>query len=214
MTELLRAYVVFVCFVNLGVMLGLFERVGRFFIPKVGMRSLLFGNAVVIGAVGVGNVVHLHSPLVTVSYAIVVGVTIQLVALGGLWYWYGTPEGMAHSERMLSSIREAHERREPGTADVERRLRTLTIGVFFLYGIALISIVVVGYFEAVTRTSLCTFRDDLSLRVSSSEEILSLPGNEGEVIHVFGVSVPRSVVVTQLAAQQAALRSLNGLRCP
>lgn len=221
LSEVLRVFVVFVCFANLGVMIGLFERVGKFFVPKTGMRTLFVGNAIVIGAVGVGNILHLRSPLVSVSYGVAIGVTLQLAALGGLWYWYGTEEGVAHSGRMVDSIKEMNDARsaeETGeTTDdqrLDRRLRALTLGMLFLFGNALVSIVVVGYFVIVTHTSLCTFRNDLAGRVETSQLVLAQPGNGGKIVNVFGLKVPRAEIVTQVKSQQSALRSLNGLRCP
>lgn len=210
----MRGFIVFCCFANIGVSIGLFERVGKYFIPQTGMRLLMVGDAVAIGAIGFANLAHLHSPLLAVSYIVALGVAIKLAALGGLWYWYGTPQGIEHSGRMVQSVLVVRPQKQHAGPDIEKRLRALSLGMLGLYTIALCSVLVIGYFEYVTHNSLCTFRGDLQERVDSGNQLLTASGNGGSIIIVFGVKIPRATIVSQVHSQEQALKSLDGLRCP
>lgn len=62
-----------------------------------------------------------------------------------------------------------------------------------------------------TNDALCAFKGDLEMRAAANARILA--ENEGEIIAVFGIQIPRDVLQSNLRGQQATLKSLDSLEC-
>lgn len=209
MTETLRIYMVFASFASIGCLAAIYERIGHLFIPKKSVRLLMLGNCLIVGSIGYANIRNLHSPLMSVSYAIAAGILLELSALVSLWHWYGTREGRAHSARMIGSVANAH---EDDDDTIEHRLRVLSLGILALFGVLLFTLLVVAYTAVTNQRALCSFKGDLQTRADQASKILA--DHHGKVIHVYGITIDRATVAAQLANQEQTLRSLGSLRCP
>lgn len=62
-----------------------------------------------------------------------------------------------------------------------------------------------------THGALCAFKFDLEQRAAQTQKILD--ENLGDPVHVFGLSVPRAQLESNLANQQRSLKSLASLEC-
>lgn len=102
MADALRWTTIFMCLFNIGVLVALFEEVGKYFLPKIKMRLLMAANILSLFAIGLASYARLNEP---VSWRIPLFLTaalLQLAALIRLHRWYGTEEGQSHKEKMLS----------------------------------------------------------------------------------------------------------------
>jgi hypothetical protein len=82
------------------------------------------------------------------------------------------------------------------------RVATIAIGIVIT--------ILVGYMAwrlSAINDSLCTFRSDLQTRVDGTKEYLDHPDKYP------GIKIPRSVIESQLKAQQQTIDSLSSLHC-
>lgn len=101
-----RWTVAFACLFNIGIMVAIFERVGRSFLPTVWMRMLMLSNVLSLLVIAVGVHARLGSPITYRTPLLAVAALVQLVSLVGIHHWYGTPVGIAHSGRMMKGRRD------------------------------------------------------------------------------------------------------------
>jgi hypothetical protein len=116
--DLFRWATVFLCLFDVGCLASLYVRVGHLILPKAWMRFLMAGNVLwlLVAACGaasrVGEEMNWRTPAYTVA------AILELVGFLGLYHWYGTPRGLAHTAAILGSDREwEYERRVRQTAD-------------------------------------------------------------------------------------------------
>lgn len=100
MGDAIRWANIIMCLFNLGVMIALFERVGRWFIPKIPMRLLAAGYGLALIALAGGSRARLGEALTWRTPVSAVALFLQCVGLVMMYRWYETPEGKAHSEKM------------------------------------------------------------------------------------------------------------------
>lgn len=100
MSDVVRYMTILVCLFNVGVMFALWERTGRLWLPKVWMRMLMASNVVQLTIVALGAYARLGHPMTWRTPILTVGAALELVALVGLYRWYGSKKGREHSERM------------------------------------------------------------------------------------------------------------------
>lgn len=62
-----------------------------------------------------------------------------------------------------------------------------------------------------THDALCSLKSDLENRAQANRDILS--STDDEVIDLFGIQVPRSVIENNLRGQDATLAALSSLEC-
>lgn len=224
--DIVRWLVIFACYLNVGAMVLLFQRVGRFFVPSTWMRLLAVGNAVVMVAIAVIIGSHLGHAIAWKHALLAVGAVAELVALVGLWHWYGTTTGRAHAAWVLR--REMVPSPADGAIDLPARVRHLGVAMFALYTIALLVGLVVLVVVVRMHSALCSYRSDLGDRASAGQAQIErghdyVFGNKAEHLPphpgvVFGLS--HAQVLANLAAaqktvdsQHRAYRSLRGLYC-
>lgn len=103
MIDTLRWITVFVALFDIGVTIALFERIGRFFIPRLPMRMLMLANMIALAAVAEGAHSRLGHEFVWFATPVFLAAALlELAALVALHYWYGTARGRAHAARMLA----------------------------------------------------------------------------------------------------------------
>lgn len=94
-------WVIIVCAVlNLGAMVAIFERVGFAFKPRLWMRLLFAANVGWLTATLVLVHGRLGHPIVPGHLLLGLSAVAEFVALVGSWFWYGTPAGHEHFDRM------------------------------------------------------------------------------------------------------------------
>lgn len=227
--EVARWLVIFACTFNVGAMGALFGRVGRFFLPSGRMRLLMAGNVLVM--VGVALIIgsHLNQPIGWRHLLLAAGAFLQLAALVGLWWWYGTETGRSHARRvMYVDAPPPPATIEDPTEHLVRRVRHLGFWTFALYTIALLVGLVVLLVVVRMHTALCAYHGDLGDRAAAGQASLDrnrdyVFGNKAKHLPphpgvIFGLS--HAQVLANLAAQQKtidnerhAFRSLSGLYC-
>lgn len=204
-----RVVVILACFMNVGLMVALFERIGRYFVPRLWMRSLFVADGLIMIGLGVGFYHRLGQPVTLRHGLVAVGAVLQLVAFIGLWVWYGTPAGQEHAARMLATAEildgplEAHV--ETAT---ERRVRHLAVGGLGLFAVLLSSLLVFSWFTWRTHDALCSFRAGLQDQADGTQAYLDA---HPELQEIAGVT--RASIQTNLDSQHRRLRDLRGLRC-
>lgn len=98
--ELLRWIVMFGCVFNIGVLVALFDMVGRFVVPPIPMRLLFLANGLMLVTLGFSSYERLHDQLTFRTPLFAVALALELVGLVMLRRWYRTDEGREHVRRM------------------------------------------------------------------------------------------------------------------
>lgn len=74
-----------------------------------------------------------------------------------------------------------------------------------------VTVLVLALFAFVTHDALCSFKSDLDQRTLTAERLLT--ENQGPVIEVFGLEIPRDELEREYLSRKRALDSLDGLYC-
>lgn len=90
-------------------------------------------------------------------------------------------------------------------------LRTLGLVQLIALAVLAISVGILGYFSITAQSALCAFKGDLQRRLDANQAILT--AQKDPIIRAYGLTVPRSVVVSNVRAQKATLDSLDSLYC-
>lgn len=100
MTDAVRLLTIFMCCANIGVLLALYQRVGRSFLPRLWMRMLMVASVVWLATTATAAYARFGQPLSWRTPFYTLAAALELASFVGLYRWYGTPAGLKHSERM------------------------------------------------------------------------------------------------------------------
>ena len=101
MSDTVRWLTIYACLLDIGVILALYQRVGKAFVPHVFMRLLMIGAVLKLTAILAMSHAQLGQALMWWGWLLLAAVLIDLTAFIGLFWFYGTPRGRAHADRVL-----------------------------------------------------------------------------------------------------------------
>ncbi len=105
MADALRWTVILVCAFNVGVMLALYDRVGKAFLPVAPMRTLFTANGLIMVSIALATSTRLGEPMRWQSSPLLAVASImELVALLAVYRWYGSVAGIEHIKRMTRKL--------------------------------------------------------------------------------------------------------------
>lgn len=94
---------------------------------------------------------------------------------------------------------------------IQTTLRTLGTLQLIALGVLAASVAVLAYLAFTTQSALCAFRQDIQQRHDQTAQILD--EHPGDPVRAFGLTIPRSQLLSNLASQDRTLNSLDGLYC-
>jgi hypothetical protein len=99
--DLLRVFTVFACTLDVGAIVVLYTRIGRWFLPKLWMRGMMVGMLLILAGIATGSYARLGEPVKWWNVLLSAGAATVGVAFVGLYHWYGTEAGRAHAAKMI-----------------------------------------------------------------------------------------------------------------
>jgi hypothetical protein len=103
MSDVIRWITIYACLLDIGVILALYQRIGKAFVPHIFMRLLMIGAVLKLLALLAMSHAELGTALMWWGWLFLLAALLDLASFAGLYWWYGTPKGRAHADRVLHS---------------------------------------------------------------------------------------------------------------
>lgn len=111
MADTFRVVVLMLDFVALGTLLAIWERIGRFVIPKNAIRLFLIASIMFLISIAVEIYDRFGQPFHWRTLFAAIALTLYTLGMAELYRWFGTEEGRRHRHETINefAVNELHQ---------------------------------------------------------------------------------------------------------